>query len=560
MHPTVRTTSSPLIAVGVSRVSLELQANSGYSLDAQRDLFSELGQKFDCNVEHFIEDDGYSGDDFINRPSIRRIDELATEGKIGAVVFPHLDRFARNVEKGLAQIRHYHEDLGLQVLLGNLGWYTGERNFKTQMTIGLLFAEITKDEIAEKSRKGVRIKVMQGKPQGGGAPYAYRFVTKGELVADAIRRGEEKPKRPGNAFARIESQAVVIAQIYAWADEGLSLRGICRELMAAGIPPARTHWNPVTISKILSEEAYTTGVWHYNKRKGTEPEKPRNKGPRHRRKSSWQLRPRNEWMPIALPGGPLIDKAMFDRVQVQLGKNKSLLAKPEAQRFMLSSLVKCTICGYSCCGVTRTSKNRYYTCSNRDRTHGHHLCAQKSVRAELLDQAVWDELFDVITEPEMLRARVEEHRAAIVGQANTGEMESTQARTKKLREQMSLAAIRELEEEDAGLRATYKQRIEELRDQVKFLEKRLAMMQRAIQRFDIDVDTIVERARAARRATDPGDRRAIVLDWVEAVHYADQTAEILVRVPLASGGSCKQEERAVDSCPSISIKLIRRVA
>jgi hypothetical protein len=57
MSASARPLSPPLIAAGVTRVSRELQADSGYSLDAQQD-FSDLEGKYSCSVRHVIVDDG----------------------------------------------------------------------------------------------------------------------------------------------------------------------------------------------------------------------------------------------------------------------------------------------------------------------------------------------------------------------------------------------------------------------------------------------------------------------------------------------------------------------
>jgi hypothetical protein len=67
-----------------------------------------------------------------------------------------------------------------------------------------MFAEMMKDEIREKSLGGVRTKIGMGQPHGGNAPFGLRFMTKAELIAEAIARGEERPRRPGNEYRRVE--------------------------------------------------------------------------------------------------------------------------------------------------------------------------------------------------------------------------------------------------------------------------------------------------------------------------------------------------------------------
>ena len=99
------------IAIGIKRVSLLKQVGN-YSFDGQGNKFALLEQKFDCSIptELMIEDKGYSGTDF-NRPSIRQAQAMlrAGVGNANSVAFPWVDRFARDVEGGLATIRQFRE-------------------------------------------------------------------------------------------------------------------------------------------------------------------------------------------------------------------------------------------------------------------------------------------------------------------------------------------------------------------------------------------------------------------------------------------------------------------
>src|SRR5215471_4763035 len=154
MSPTTIPQPEPLIAFGISRVSLPGQVDN-YSLESQGTKLAALGQKFNFVIPDgfLIDDEGYSGTDF-NRPSIRTTLARIMAGEGNAVVFPYLDRFARNLEGGLALIRKFRE-AGAQVLLGEYGWVTDERHFKMQMHLGLMIAEWQRDDIADKSRSGV---------------------------------------------------------------------------------------------------------------------------------------------------------------------------------------------------------------------------------------------------------------------------------------------------------------------------------------------------------------------------------------------------------------------
>src|SRR5262249_17153492 len=157
------------IAIGIKRVSLLKQVGN-YSFDGQGNKFAILEEKFDCSIpaELMIEDKGYSGTDF-NRPSIKKAQSMIRVGIANAIPFPWVDRFARDVEGGLATIRQFRE-LGADVLLGDLGWYRDEGSFRFQMNMHLSVAQYQRDDIAEKSRWGVQAKLEKGLAHYG-APY-----------------------------------------------------------------------------------------------------------------------------------------------------------------------------------------------------------------------------------------------------------------------------------------------------------------------------------------------------------------------------------------------------
>src|SRR5262245_480748 len=180
--------TQPIICAGLRRVSLPGQVEN-YSLDAQDHEFDELERKFNCVIpaEFRVSDEGFSGAD-PNRPSIKLVMKWRLEGRIEAVVFAHLDRSSRDMEDGLSRIRIYR-DAGLQVLFGNLGWVTDERQLKTQIQLGLMFSEMQRDDIRNKTTAGTMQKVRAGVAHGI-SPWGWRTITAAELAYEALQQGK----------------------------------------------------------------------------------------------------------------------------------------------------------------------------------------------------------------------------------------------------------------------------------------------------------------------------------------------------------------------------------
>jgi site-specific DNA recombinase len=548
----------PLIAAGIARVSLEKQAREGYSLDAQDSRFDTLSEKFAVEIpaEFRLEDAGYTGGDF-NRPSIKHALKLAREGRIKAVVFPHLDRFARNVEGGLNMIRQFRE-LDVQVLLGDLGWYTDATSFKMQMTIGLLFAEITKDEIRQKSHDGTMQKLKEGKPHGGHAPYGFRFVTLAELQADALRDGKTRVYK-GNEIVPVPEQLAIVALIFELADGGATQREICRQLIRQGVPPPKSNWNPMTVSKILRETLYTTGCWNYNKRQSVapDPKRARVKGDRHRSKSSWKMRPESEWKPIRIMQTPLIERALFDRVALQMTRNTEVCVGRPSD-YELTGLVKCAECGKSVGGKRKGDKT-WYCCSNRDRVHNQSLCPQgsRSVRGPLLEATVWDAMVEELIDPTRLRRSVDAYQNAMVETINTAEMEALETRRARINAEKIEMAKRAFHEQDPELKELYESQVEELKAQAAHLRQRLEFAVSAVERARVDCDEVARTVKDGTRTKVPAERKQILRGFVEGVTLSDGEAEITLRVPLATD-NCKSDVPAVYNF--ILLKTKRRVA
>jgi DNA invertase Pin-like site-specific DNA recombinase len=254
--------SQPIICAGLRRVSLPGQVDN-YSLDAQDHEFDELEKKFNCIIppEYRISDEGFSGAD-PNRPSVKLVTKWLLEGKIQAVAFAHLDRSSRDMEDGLSRIRIYRE-AGARVLFGNLGWVTDERQLKTQIQLGLMFAEMQRDDIRAKTMAGTMQKIRNGIAHGI-SPWGWRTVTAAELAYQAMQQGKPAAHKPQNYRVIVPEEQAAYRLMEDLALAGHGLRGICRELNLRRIKTRMgKDFNATTLGNILQDDCYWTGQWYY---------------------------------------------------------------------------------------------------------------------------------------------------------------------------------------------------------------------------------------------------------------------------------------------------------
>lgn len=552
-----------LIAFGISRVSLLIQTDN-YSIEAQQKKLATLGEKFGFEIPDgfMIDDEGYSGTDF-NRPSIRTTLARIRAGEANAIVFPYLDRFARNVEGGLNTIRKFRE-AGAQVLLGDYGWVSDERHFKMQMQLGLMIAEWQRDDIADKSRSGVEAKIGRGLAHGGRSPFGWRFLTGLELAAEAIREGRPVPEgRPQNVHRRVEKDIATVRLIGELALSGMSLRGICRELQDRGIksPLGRSRWNATTVAAILRDPCYHTGEWFYGKREGVAPKKLRKPGiDRHRVKTSWKKRPQSAWKGQQLEGGPVWSAAQQEAILEALTRNgKASVGKPAAQNgyeAILKSLVKCRKCGKAVVPQQKSTpagRRCWYVCSHRDRITGEHLCGYHSIKAEILEDAVWGGMKDALTVN--LDRLVEEYRSQITTTVDAEEFERMKAQEARLVQKKQDAMDKELDADDAADKRHYANRVAEFKGQLALLRRRIASFTAEADVLDVDAATIRKEIAAAMRTKVRSERRELLVGWVREVLWADDEAIITLRVPLKTVANCQRDQHHVDNYILLKTKV-----
>jgi site-specific DNA recombinase len=266
-----------------------------------------------------------------------------------------------------------------------------------------VIAEYERAKILERGRRGRRHAARSGSVSAlTGAPFGYRYVSRNE--GGGIAR-----------FEVVEEEARIVRFIFAWVGfDRLSLREVCRRLRQMGCQTRRgsTHWYASTIRGMLDNPAYVGravfGRCHYL------PPRPQLRAPRGRTKPSPHPvsrvpAPCEEW--IDIPVAPIIDKAAFEAARAQLVENKKRKRDRESGHvWLLQGLTVCRRCGYAYYGKTaprtrdydKTNVLRYYRCTGADgyRFEGEALCCNPPVRADHLEQVVWDRVKALLKEPE----------------------------------------------------------------------------------------------------------------------------------------------------------------
>src|SRR5262249_7888270 len=276
-----------------------------------------------------------------------------------------------------------------------------------------MIAEYERTKIMERCRRGKQHAARRGSVNVlSGAPYGYRYIGKHEGGGEA-------------RYQVLAEEARVVRKIFEWSgQERCSIGEVCRRLQGDGVPTrtGKPAWDRATVWLILKNPAYK-GTAGFGKTRGGElkpqrlrPQRGRPEQPR--RPVSRVDTPSEDQIFIEVPG--LVSEELFGAGPGQLEENRQRRREPPlGGRYLLQGLVVCKRCGYGGYGkpVSRASAKgkvpyAYYRCTGSDayRFGGQRLCWNKQVRTDVLDAAVWEDVRQLLSEPERVRAEYERRR------------------------------------------------------------------------------------------------------------------------------------------------------
>jgi site-specific DNA recombinase len=349
--------------------------------------------------EHVFLDEGYSGAR-LDRPGLDRLRDAVQDGDVGAVVVLSPDRLARKYVYQVLLLEEFQR-AGCQVVFVHRP--IGEDpSDQLLLQIQGAIAEYERALLGERFRRGKLQRARAGQYLSSRAPYGYRYVAKREGV-------------PGHLIID-DAEAGLVRTMYAWLiDERMTIRQILKRLNFGPHRPrcGRLPWSASTVHHILADPIYS-GTAYSNRYRYVPPKRPRRtRGPHTAEASCRQPRPREEWIPIAVPA--ILDETTAQRAQEQLGRNALLSFRRNSHyNYLLRCLVSCGACGLAMFGrtygATKTQPARqYYSCHGKDCVvrARERACARRPVKAPELESAVWTHLRGLLEDPPRLFAQFE---------------------------------------------------------------------------------------------------------------------------------------------------------
>lgn len=346
------------------RVSTEEQARSGYSIDAQIMNCIDKATSLALYDYQIYRDDGYSGE-FIERPALDMLRQDLRNGLIKHIIMYDPDRMARVLDIQL-QIAAEIEQAKANLIFCTHD-YDASPEGKLFFMIRGAISQFEKAKIRERTMGGKKAKAHQGKLTFNDKLFGYDY------------------DKDNSMYIINEQEAEIVRLIFqTYIHKQIGVRKLSLELRSLGIVnKAGKPFTPTHIHRMLCNESYAGLKWsmmHYDK-----------KISQYKKKRI--LRDKSEWIPIEVPA--IVSREVFNEAQ-KVMKNNAIISKRNTKsEYLLRSILKCGICGYSMIAKTRRQKGhdyKYYYCSSKD--FKIRECHNKLIRADVLDEMVWDQLFD----------------------------------------------------------------------------------------------------------------------------------------------------------------------
>lgn len=364
---------------GYIRVSTERQVE-GYSIEGQITQIEQYCQFNGYELVDIYADRGISGKS-MNRPELQRMLNDAKNGKLDCVMVYKTNRLARNTSDLLTIVEELHRQ--------NVEFFSLSERMEVKNSTGKLMLQILAS-FSEFERNTILENIYNGQHQR-----ALKGYYQGNLLLGYNNIPDNKKELMIN-----QHEANIVKYIFESYAKGHGYRKIANALNHKGYVTKKG--NPFSINSItyiLVNPFYIGKIqfakykdWNEKRRKGLNDK------------------------PIIADGKhpPIISQELWDKVQ---SRKKQVSQKPQVHgkgTNLLTGIIHCPQCGapMAASNTTNTLKDgtkkriRYYSCSNF-RNKGSKVCSANSVRADVIEKYVMDQILEIVKSDKVLKQVVE---------------------------------------------------------------------------------------------------------------------------------------------------------
>ena len=328
------------------RVSTEEQSSEDhYSLEYQEEKARHRIKEKGWQLVKVRKDIG-SGKD-TNREGYRELLEDIRSNNIDVVIVYKLDRLSRNV-KDIYEFLDLIREYKVEFVSLTEGFDTTTPMGRAMLGVAAVFAQLTRETIAENTRNGLIQRAVKGKWNGGNyKPYGYDYIKGDGLVINP-------------------TEAEVVRKVFdLYVNRKLGAARIAKLLNLERIPTKTgREWSVEMVIRILTSPIVAGRV--------------------------------------KFDGGvyegahePIVDEDMFKAAQDRLTSRKKIHHRTLTSKFLLSGVARCGYCG---CLLQTRHKGRnenLYRCTGNERTSSSKACRGFAKSARVLDWIVIQKIKEV---------------------------------------------------------------------------------------------------------------------------------------------------------------------
>ena len=312
-----------------------------------------------------------------DRPGLVAMLDAAAAGEFGVILAWREDRLYRGM-RAMLLVLETIQDHKIEILLAR-------ETFDQKMApLKAWLAQMELEGMRERMTMGVKARLRAGKANTGQDRYGYQ--------------------RAGDEIQIVEEEAKWVRQVFDWYIQGTPIMQIRDRLIAANAPqkgssiPRKVRWHYASIQAILSNASeYASGVKVYTR--------------------SGEV--------FEIPREPIIDMAVFHRVQEVRQANKNHPARHLKNDYLIGGLVCCP-CDRKWGARTKRKKRKDgsesvcgdYYCRQIHKDQVHPDCP-RTIGAKKADGITWRKICSAIDRPEMLLSEAARFVEKLQSQAET---------------------------------------------------------------------------------------------------------------------------------------------
>ncbi|MCP4207779.1 MAG: recombinase family protein [Shimia sp.] len=534
-----------------ARVSSDQQAQAQTIQSQLTDLRARVeADGVALSAENEFIDEGYSGSTLV-RPDLERLRDVVVAGVLDRLYVHSPDRLARKYAYQVVLVDELQR-AGVEVIFLNHELGRSPEDDLLLQVQGMI-AEYERAKILERSRRGKRHKAQTGAVNVlSAAPYGYHYVTLAEGGGQA-------------RYEVCEEQAQIVRQVFTWVGrQRLSIGEVCRRLRKQGTPTrtGKTWWDRTSVWGMLKNPAYKGQAGFGKTRAGAlQPRLRAQRGrplqPR-RARSSYDV-PATDWLMIPVPA--IVGEDLFAVVQTQLEENRRRARTGRrGARYLLQGLLVCSCCGYAYYGKAISPSARkghprdyaYYRCIGSDayRFGGQRVCFNTQVRTDRLEEAVWQQVCQLLEDPQRLGQEYERRLQA--AQASPGEAETARVERQISKLRQGIARLIDGYTEGYIDKSEFEPRIRRFKERLAALENQAeqlrehSLLQAQLHLIIGRLEEFSAKVKAGLGQLEWHGRRELIRTLVKRVEIDREQVNVVFRIEDSMGSS--ENSRFLQHC------------